>query len=104
MRGAATATKIQNRTMPIPIVALRERRKSVISFRNRLPSDDEGRFFPSGSRVAAGCGVSSGIDSEMSLILLTLFQLGLIKPKAGIQKIHADVRYCLGCHCYKGQY
>jgi hypothetical protein len=78
MRGAATATKIQNRTMPTPIIAVLERVKSDISFRSRLPSDDrpgKRRSILDGSLGEAGCGVTSGTDSELSLILLAPFQL-----------------------------
>jgi hypothetical protein len=86
MRGAATATKIQNRTMPTPTIALLDRRKSEISFRSRLPSDDrpgKGRTLPDGSRGAAGCGVASGTDSEMSPILLAPLQLGISQTEGG---------------------
>ena len=72
MRGAVTATKTQNRTMATPIVALLERSISDISLRNRLPSDDRGRSLPDVSFGEAGCGVASGVDSEMSPILFQL--------------------------------
>ena len=107
MRGAATATRIQNRTMTTPIVALLERSMSDISFRSRLPNEDrpyKGRSILDGSRGAAGCGVASGTDSEMSPILLARSNSLLVKPKTGIYVVHANVRHCLSCHRHEGQY
>jgi len=83
MRGAATATKIQNRTMPTPIAALLERSMSDTSFRSRLPSDEMGRSLSEGSRGAAGCGVLSGKESEMSPILLAPFHFGISQTEGG---------------------
>jgi hypothetical protein len=68
MRGAKIATRIQNRMINTPIVAILEPRKPEISFLIRLPSDDIGLSFLGGSCGEEGGGVLSGNDSDMSLI------------------------------------